>query len=204
MHTPQAPWSSPWWSGVVRCGWRASARSYWGAGDTDEEVSSPHSTWEGDTCTLMVIPQSRSKKQRETGKQSWTNFLHLGTINLNCTHLKNSMRGMFRAFVKTMNFLVCLEAIKRLLGYRQRLILLKLQPNFCQISLPPTPVFFFPPSKPCSISLPPIKLLNIGLVPCNHSWGSSFCTKMEVEKVTLNWQVDCWLRRHQPGQVRAY
>lgn len=114
------------------------------------------------------------------------------------------MRGMFKAFMKTMDFLFCLRAIKMLLGYKQRLILLKLQPHFCQISLPLSPMFLLPPSKPCSVSLSPIKQLNTAPAPHNHSWSSSFCAEMEAEKVTLTWQVDCRLRHHQPGPVRAH
>lgn len=66
MHRPRAPWSSPLWSGVEMCGWRASVRSYWWAGGRGEAVSSAHCTWQTHTHSYLSVPQKRG---RQTDKQ---------------------------------------------------------------------------------------------------------------------------------------
>lgn len=66
MHRPRAPWSSPLWSGVEMCGWRASVRSYWWAGGRGEAVSSARCTWQTHTHGYLSVPQKRG---RQTDKE---------------------------------------------------------------------------------------------------------------------------------------
>lgn len=70
MHRPQAPWSSPLWWDVVMCGWRASAHSYWWAGDRGEGVSSPRCTWQ--IHTRLFISPTEKKWDRVTTREYFT------------------------------------------------------------------------------------------------------------------------------------
>lgn len=118
IHIPPALLSSPWWWGVVKCGWRASAHSCWRAGDKDGEEQSPRSTWTEDTCELV-----EREKQSKPSSVIWAREMWMRTSR-----------------VTIMQCRFILEAIEILPGHR--LILLKLLPNFCQRYPQPGVLFF--------------------------------------------------------------